>query len=412
MEIWTQFLEELKSELGEEVVRKWVPRLARFDAGNLFFEIRDSFQMHWFEEHIRPRLKAKLYQNGRPIKVHFITQTSAESNKNIRTPQPPSYAPDFLDPDMDLAHFILSEETQVPFELLSSNDPPCNPIYIYGQSGTGKTHLLMGAGRKWQSKGKKVFYVRAETFTNHVIQAIRMGHMREFRNQYRNIDILILDDIHIFAKKTATQEEFFHTFNTLHTSGRLVVLSASYAPSKLVDIEPRLISRFEWGISLKLQPGPLRQILEKKAALWHLPLSEEILSFLLTHFPQNPISALQTLALRAHREPLTIPLVQHLLKDLLAKEQLQAPTPEKIIQKIASHYGIKSEDILGKSQTREHAIPRQMAMFLCRTLLKLPFQKIGEIFDKNHSTVMSSVKQIHKGIEEKTTTIPPDFQIY
>src|SRR5690606_5537529 len=125
---------------------------------------------------------------------------------------------------------------------------------------------------------------RAETFTEHVVQAIRLGYMQDFRKVYREIDVLILDDIHIFSRKSATQEEFFHTFNTLHTLGRPILLSAHVSPQQLPEIEPRLISRFEWGLSIRLEKGDARAILEKKAALWKFPLSEELVQFLLSHF--------------------------------------------------------------------------------------------------------------------------------
>lgn len=264
----------------------------------------------------------------------------------------------------------------------------------------------MGAAIAMQKSGKRVFFVKAETFTGHVVQAIRLGQMQEFRKVYRDIDVLIIDDIHIFSRKNATQEEFFHTFNTLHTSGRLILISANVPPMQLSEIEPRLISRFEWGISLGLQKGEMKAILEKKTALWKLPCNEELIPFLLDKFPRNPILALQALALRSKGTHLTPLLAERLLKDLLAKEQENALTPEKIVKAIAAHYGITSEDLLGKSQMRECALPRFVAMYYCRERLKMPFQKIGELFGRDHSTVMSSVKQIQKAVEEKKETIP------
>jgi chromosomal replication initiator protein len=403
MEAWQRFLSQLEQELGPEVVRKWIPKLVRFDAANVYLEAADSFQISWFEEHVVPRLKGLFNNNQRPIKVHL----GSEKKTALKKEEAPrlSFSPDAVDPEMTLENFIPTAENLVPYKLLTENTP-FNPIYLYGPKGVGKTHLLMGAAIALQKSGKKVFFVRAETFTGHVVQAIRLGQMQEFRKVYRDIDVLIVDGIHIFSRKNATQEEFFHTFNTLHTSGRLILLSADVPPIQLSEIEPRLISRFEWGISLGLHAGDAKAILEKKASLWKIACSEELFHFLLTHFPQNAIMALQALVLRSKGAPLTPLLAERLLKDLLDKERENALTPEKIIKAIAIHYGITSEDLLGKSQMREYALPRQVAMYYCRDKLKMPFQKIGELFGRDHSTVMSSVKQVQKAIEENKDQIP------
>lgn len=403
MEAWQQFLSKLEQELGPEVVRKWIPKLIRFDAANIYLEAKDSFQISWFEEHVRPRLKGLLNNNQRLIKVHLDTE-----KKQPRKEEPSrvlSFSPDPIDPEMTLENFIPSVENLVVYKLLTENSP-FNPIYLYGPEGAGKTHLLMGAAIAMEKSGKRVFFVKAETFTEHVVQAIRLGQMQAFRKIYRDIDVLIIDDIHIFSRKNATQEEFFHTFNTLHTSGRLILLSANVPPAQLSEIEPRLISRFEWGIALGMQRGDLKAILEKKAALWKITISEEVMQWLLDQFPKNPLLALQALAFRSKGAPITCLLAERLLKDLLEKEKENVLTPEKIVKAIAAHYGITSEDLLGKSQMRECAFPRQVAMYFCREKLKLPFQKIASLFQRDHSTVMSSVKQIQKAIDEKTATLP------
>lgn len=400
MEAWQQFISQLEKELGTAAVQKWVPKLLRFDAANLYLEQPDSFQMAWFEEHVRPRLKGLLNNNGRPIKVHLEEVKKAAPKQE----EGPSLLlrPTPLDPELNFDNFIPSEKNLVVYKLLTEM-PPFNPIYIYGPPGSGKTHLLMSTAHMLQKQGKRVFFVRAETFTEHVVQAIRLGQMQNFRKVYRDIDVLIVDDIHILSKKLATQEEFFHTFNTLHTSGRLVLLSANTAPTQLSEIEERLISRFEWGISLGLSKPDMLPILEKKAALWQMKIDKSLLNFLIEKFPTSPIMALQALAFRAKGAPLTQTLTEQLLKDMTAKEEVNALTFERIVKTVAGHYGITSEDLLGKSQMREFAVARQVAMYYCREKLKLPYQKIGELFGRDHSTVMSSVKQIQKNIEEKKT---------
>ncbi len=396
MKEWEQFLTVLERELGAEVVHEWMPRMAKFDAGNLYLEARDSFQISWFEEHVRPRLKGFANNNQRPIKVHLGTEKkSAPVKEEVRIL---TFNPDPIDPEMSLGNFLPGEANRVAFQLLSENSP-FNPIYLFGPKGAGKTHLLMGAALEMRKKGKKVFFVRAETFTGHVVQAIRLGQMQSFRKVYRDIDALIIDDIHIFARKAATQEEFFHTFNTLHTLGRPIIISAEMAPMQLNEVEPRLISRFEWGISLGVHKGDMRAILEKKGALWKMDLTEVMIEWLLERFPKEPILPLQALAFRSKGEKITPLVAEKLLKDLLAKEAEQALNEEKIIKLVAAHYGITGEDLLGKSQMREFVLPRQIAMYLIRERLKWPFQKIGQLFARDHSTVMSSVKLVEKSRE-------------
>ena len=398
MKEWEQFLAQLGQELGPAVVQEWIPKMVRFDAGNVYLAECDSFQNSWFEEHVRPRLKGFVNHNQRPIKVHLGEIKRGEPKKEA--PRILSFAPDPIDPEMTLENFIPSPTNLVAHKVLTELNG-FNPIYLYGPKGVGKTHLLMGAALSLQKMGKRVLFVRAETFTGHVVQAIRLGQMQAFRRVYRDIDVLIIDDIDHFSRKAATQEEFFHTFNTLHTMGRPILLSANTAPAQLSEIEPRLISRFEWGISLELERSDISSILKKKAALWNMPLDEELKTFLLEKFPQDPILALQALVLRGKGAPVNCAMAERLLKDLLAKEQENALTPEKIIKAVARHYGITSDDLLGSSQMRGIALPRQMAMYLCRENLKMPFQTIGRLFDRNHSTVMGSVKQIQKAIAEK-----------
>lgn len=403
MEAWQNFLSVLEQDLGVEIVQKWIPRIVRFDAGNLYLEAQDSFQINWFEEHVRPRLKGLLNNNQRPIRVHLETLKKAPFKQE--EPKVLSFAPDPLDPEMTLEHFIPSPKNLIAHKLLQ-NSSPYNPIFLFGPKGSGKTHLLMAAAADLKKKGKRVFFVRAETFTEHVVQAIRLGQMQEFRKVYRDIEALIIDDIHIFSRKNATQEEFFHTFNTLHTSGKQILLSAHTPPMQLTEIEPRLISRFEWGISLGLEVEDQKAILEKKGELWKMGLKPEMVQYLLDTFPRNPLMALQALAFRSRGENVSIGVAAKLLKDLIEQEQSKVLNFDQVIKTVAGHYGIKSEDLLGKSQMREYALPRQVAMYFCREKLKLPFQKIGDLFGRDHSTVMSSVKQIQKSIDEKKIEPP------
>jgi chromosomal replication initiator protein len=434
MQAWEQFLLQQETELGAETVQKWLRslKIQRFDACNLYLEAKDSFQALWFEEDMRGKAQAKLVNgNNKRIKIHLsianITSGSKKNrnqalhNKEIKTPQFQLHF-DELDPLCLFQNFITSQENQLTHKFLcelaglspSTTTPlgTFNPIYLYGPTGSGKTHLLMSLAQNFRAHGFKSLYVRAELFTDHVVSAIRAGEMSTFRQAYRNADILLVDDVHVFSRKGATQEEFFHTFNTLHLQGKQIILSANCAPQELQLIEPRLVSRFEWGIVLTLKPvknEELINMLQVKAQALNFFLPTKIADFLVETFTSNPkalIKAFEALVLRLHLDShqsiqgLSIAATKTLLSDLLAEEQKAALSSTKILQAVAEHYGIRTEDILGKSQTRECTLPRQIAMHLCREKLKMPFMKIGDLFARDHSTVMASVKHIQKLLEK------------
>lgn len=441
MHAWEEFLKEQELALGYETTKKWLRSLtiAHFDACNLYLEAKDAFHVLWFEEHIRPKVRLQLVNNNNhPIKVHLtvggensLTQVNKnlnkkKKNKNNKTDsfaRTLDFSPDAIDPNANFENFLATDSNQVSFKLLSSlgnlqgqnNDAASvhlatfNPIYIYGGSGVGKTHLLMAVANSLLLSNLHVFYVRSETFTEHVVNAIRNGAMQDFRMAYRHVDVLIIDDVHLFARKSATQEEFFHTFNALHTSGKQVILSSNISPQLLEDIEPRLVSRFEWGITLhleKMQSSQLRQFLENCCSALKFPLKDEILDFLINQFsPSTKMirKALDTILLRSHSDArannpmnLTLNTVEDFLGPLIEEQQKTALNPNRIVQAVADFYDITSDDIFGKSQSHDCSMPRQVAMYLCRKELKMPFIKIGSVFSRDHSTVMSSVKQIEK----------------
>ncbi|MBI3901040.1 MAG: chromosomal replication initiation protein, partial [Chlamydiia bacterium] len=220
------------------------------------------------------------------------------------------------------------------------------------------------------------------------------------------------------------QEELFHTFNTLHLEGKQIILSGSLPPSELKFIEPRLVSRFEWGIVIPLQPPAkeqMREILLQKAQKVRFSLDEQMTGFLLDTFGASTktlIRALDALVLRTHlnqglgpsaTQPFTIKSMQHILKDLIQDEEKALLTPGKIIRTVSEYYGIRIDDILSKSQARECVLPRQIAMHLCRHQLNLPYMKIGDLFSRDHSTVMASIKQIQKALDAKNQEILGPF---
>ena len=445
MQLWHEFVATQEKELGKETVERWLRSLVikKFDACNVYLEAQNTFQTLWFEEHIRPRLRTFVNNNHKPIKVHLLLPGTLKiaPKKEQKKSDLPTFP--FLFEELDATctfdSFVTTAENVISFKVVQEAvsqlvkmrlntlslfqekketlHAQTNPIYLYGQEGTGKTHLLMSIAHKLRSVGYNALYIRAEAFTEHLVRAIRAGEMISFRSLYRRADILLIDDIHTFSRKTATQEEFFHTFNTLHTAGKQIIIAAQTSPQFLQFIEPRLISRFEWGIVLELHPlqnSDVISLLEKKALQLHLSLSRRVCEFLADSFSHNPkiaVQALHTIALRSHltsknkhlRVAFTIPVIKSLLTDLIEAEKKRALNVEKIIRNVASYHGITYEDIIGKSQARECVIPRQISMYLCRKHLKMPFVKIGDAFSRDHSTVMSAIDQLKKKLQENDT---------
>jgi len=435
MRAWHEFVKKQEKEFGEKTAARWLSslKITNFDACNLFLEAEDNFQALWFEEHIRPKLATFTNNNGSKIRVHLAISGATLGPAKSRAKKQFSTAPftisfEELDPAFSFSQFITGPQNFLAAKLLGnlaegltrgsplclSRDEP-NPIYIYGGHGTGKTHLLQAVASALRTK-YKVIYARAGLFTDHVVRAIRSAEMGQFRERYRKADILIIDDIHELAKRNATQEEFFHTFNTLHTAGRQIILSANTSPSGLEHIEPRLVSRFEWGVSLNLAPLEKKDTLAAvalRARFLHFPLSDvacEFLSSTFTSSLKTLMRALTALVFRANLAGIregTIPLarIKGLIADCIDEEKKTKITPDHIISLVAEQYGIPTEDLLGKSQVRANVTPRALSMYFCRTNLKLPFMAIGDIFCRDHSTVMSAIRSIEKEVQNPESAI-------
>lgn len=442
MQAWQNFLTYLRHDLGNEAIEKWLVPLKteHFDACNIYLKAQDAFQVDWFEEHIRPKIKKNLVNNNNhPIKVHLSiekeeTNNEVENSRHVRK-ETLIFSPDPIDPTATLDNFLVprSDNTtstnQIAYELLrelTQEKLPSgsfNPIFLHGGSATGKTHLLMATADAFQKLGKKVLYVRAETFTEHVVKAIRSGAMLEFRKNYRHVDMLIIDDIQVLARRGATQEELFHTFNALHTTGKQIIISSNCTAGLLPAIEPRLISRFEWGVSLRLEKlsrEQLHDLLRLRCDSLEFPLNDDIHHYLLKYFgtsPRSLLRALEALVLFVHLKHirssfyLSVNEVKEAVKPLIEEELKGTLDPQKIIAIVAEHYGMTSEEIVGKSQTQGCVTPRQIAMHLCREQLKVPYLKLGEIFHRDHSTVMSSIKLIQKKLEAQNRDLAATLSV-
>ncbi len=289
-----------------------------------------------------------------------------------------------------------------------------NPLFIYGESGLGKTHLLHAIGHYARSlyPGTRVRYVSSEEFTNEFINSIRDGKGDAFRKRYREMDILLVDDIQFLASKESTQEEFFHTFNTLHNANKQIVLSSDRPPKQLVTLEDRLRNRFEWGLITDVQPPELETriaILRKKAVQEQLNAPPEVLEFIASRISRN-IRELEGALIRVtafaslNRQPVDLQLTEIVLKDLIPGGEDAVPeiSGNAIMAETAAYFGLTVDDLCGSSRSRVLVTARQIAMYLCRELTDLSLPKIGALFGgRDHTTVMHADRKIRALMAER-----------
>lgn len=424
MKLWNDFVNERKKQFGSQTINKWLAtlKIKQFDACNLFLVASDSFQYNWVQEHI---IKAKfnlINNNGHKVKLHLEYQKSDTSNEKENSITQQDFVADKLLDHALFSEFIPTKQNEFAFRVITNacgfnpltnsineDTTPLdlNPIYIFGPPSSGKTHLLMAFARTLKLRNKKVRFVNGQTFTEHVVHAFRSSKMHPFRSAYRNVDALFIDNIEAIAGKAATQEEFFHTFNALHTQGTQLVLSSQFSPRFLENIEERLQSRFEWGVTLGLEKithgSVLTKILQKRAQLYQLSITKELEHFILRTFKsiQEITQAIDILSFQFQNK--TTPIEKHealnYLNFLIKKTKSQELSADQLINLAAHDFGLKKEDLINKSQLREFTIARQIAMFLLRKNMNLTFIKIAKLFNRDHSTVMSSIKKIQKGLE-------------
>lgn len=287
-----------------------------------------------------------------------------------------------------------------------------NPLFIWGDSGLGKTHLLHAVGHYTQRlfPGMRVRYVSTEEFTNDFINSLRDDRQVAFQRRYRDVDVLLVDDIQFLEGKEGTQEEFFHTFNTLHNSNKQIVVSSDRPPKGLRTLEERLRTRFEWGLITDIQPPELETriaILRKKAAQDRLNAPADVLEFIASRIERN-IRELEGALIRVtafaslNRQPVDLQLAEIVLRDLIPDSQTPEITPPTIMAVTAEFFGVTIDDLCGPGKTKALAQARQIAMYLCRELTDSSLPKIGQYFGgRDHTTVMYADKKIRKEMAER-----------
>lgn len=332
-------------------------------------------------------------------------------SQNLQTANMPASEDFNLNPKYVFSTFVIGNSNRLAHAAsLAVSEAPAqvyNPFFIYGGVGLGKTHLMHAIGHRIKENNPniKVVYISSEKFTNELINSIISGNPESFRQRYRNIDVLLVDDIQFLSKKEHTQEEFFHTFNTLHEANKQIIISSDRPPREIQTLEDRLRSRFEWGLITDIQPPDLETriaVLRKKAMMESLNVPNEVIVYIASRI-ENNIRELEGALIRViayaslNNQPIDIDLATEALKDIFPNGRPKQITIELIQDIVSGHFKIKLEDLSAKKRTRNVAYPRQIAMYLCRELTETSLPKIGEIFGgRDHTTVIHAHDKIDR----------------
>ncbi len=416
---WNSALSKIREKVGDGVFELWFKpmKLLQLKDKTASIEIPNRFFKDWVEDNY-PNLIGEMMEVylGHPVSVKFKIEAKEDGalkkidSKNESRRTRLANRGIYLNPKYTFDSFVVGTSNQFAHAAAKKicDGPGCiyNPLFIYGGVGLGKTHLINAIGNEIVDRfpNKVVYYVSAEQFTNEVISSIRHEKMGEFKEKYRNADILLVDDIQFIAGKTATQEEFFHTFNSLYARQSQIVISSDRAPMDISDITDRLRSRFGMGLIADIQCPEVETkvaILYKKAEAERLVVPEDVAFFIASRVKSN-IRDLEgcLIKLGAHSSltgmPIDLKLAQTVLKDLISEED-KPLTVDGIIKAVSDYFGVKPVDIKGKKRTKEIANARQIAMYVVKQLTPLSLSDIGRAFGgKDHATVIYSCKQIEE----------------
>ncbi|HEX9982819.1 MAG TPA: chromosomal replication initiator protein DnaA [Thermoanaerobaculia bacterium] len=420
MNIWHQVLGRLEQVIDTTEYESWLAPTRLVAQKGDTIDIRVPSQR--FVEEIRERYGVHIRSilneiSPERIQVHFVVEGVGLDDELI-APAPIITADipvAVFNPRYRFDSFVIGNSNQLAYAASKSvaENPSgsFNPLFIYGGAGLGKTHLIQAIGQQIRESraNVKVLYMSADTFVTELITSIRYDRMGPFREKYRSLDALLLDDIQFIAGKERTQEEFFHTFNALYESQKQIVFTSDRPPKEIPTLEERLRSRFEWGLTADIQAPDLETkvaILRKKAEDKHIDLPNEVALFIAERVRSNirelegHLNRVIAYASLAGTRLISIDLTKEALRDVLSKEN-KPITPTEILRIVSAHYGLKVGDIKSKSNAKTIAFPRQVAMFICKELTDLSYPEIGKIFNnKHHSTVMYSVQRITELMEQ------------
>ncbi len=430
-QIWAKACEYLSSAISADIYNRWIGVIAATGddkAGQLTLTVPNGFYQDWLEEHYLPLIRKALgisdldhlaivfMVDGSRQAAETTDKAGEEKEKPAKARIVKSYnAGAALNPRHTFDNFVVGpSNTFAHAAALAVVDSPgraYNPLFIHGGTGLGKTHLIQAMGQALLQRGKgTVCYTTCETFTNEFIQAVQQHEISGFRKKYRHIDLLLIDDVHFLASKEGIQEEFFHTFNSLHQNQKQIVMTSDRPIGEIANLQKRLVSRFEWGLVTEMEMVDLETrvaILRRKREELRLQLEDPALFFIAQHVKSN-IRKLEGALLRAAsyasltRKPLTAESLEYLLRDTIEQENQNALTIEGIQRMVAEYYDIRLGDMTSKQRPQNIAFPRQVAMYLCREMTDQSLPAIGNSFGRNHATVIHA----HRTVGGKMKTDP------
>ncbi len=421
--LWDKTLDIIKSELSEVSFNTWIKSCEpmSISSDTIKISVPNSFTQDILDKRYKDlvvnSIKAvcsKLYT------IEFIIMSDAYDNDENNTPKVSKSIvvndamSSILNPKYTFKSFVIGNSNRfahaASLAVAESPAKAYNPLFIYGGVGLGKTHLMHAIGHYIlaSNPSAKVVYVSSEKFTNELINAIKDDKNEEFRNKYRNVDILLIDDIQFIAGKERTQEEFFHTFNALHDANKQIILSSDRPPKEIPTLEDRLRSRFEWGLIADIQVPDFETrmaILKKKADVENLNVANEVMGYIATKIKSN-IRELEGALIRiiaysslTNRE-VTVDLATEALKDIISKKQGKHVTIDSIQDIVSSYFNLRVEELTSQRRTRNVAYPRQIAMYLSRKLTDMSLPKIGEEFGgRDHTTVIHAYEKISSNLK-------------
>ena len=419
-ESWEGALRHLRERVGKQNFETWIRpiRVQEWDGEKITLEVPNKFFRDWLVEHflgvIQETLSSVTHSNVKALVTVNQRLQPIPAEKRVEQEKGKPKRINNLIPKYTFDNFIVGGSNQFSHaaSLAVANQPGehYNPLFIYGGVGLGKTHLINAIGHRIVEKRPtlKVIYLSSETFMNELIASLRRDKMDEFKIRFRNIDVLILDDVQFIAGKERTQEEFFHTFNSLYETHKQIVITSDKFPKEIPGLEDRLRNRFEWGLIADIQPPDMETrvaILQKKAEVEGVMLPHEVAIFLATHIDSNvrelegSLTRLGAFA-SLTKTPVTVDLAKEVLQNTL-KGAHREVTIESIQKAICDYFKLKLGDLKAKRRTKNVALPRQVAMYLCRKYTSTSFPVIGDKFGgRDHSTVIHASKTIEKRLKE------------
>jgi chromosomal replication initiator protein len=434
-EIWERLLTRARQVLPEQTFRTWLEPAepTTFHDGLLTVVVPDQFSADWNDsKHTELLASFAPVAVGHPVRIQFrISEERAKraqldifvqqpAQQVTPTPQQKSAISAPLNPRYTFEQFVIGKSNDVAAAAsqaaAQAPGKVYNPLFIYGETGLGKTHLMQAIAHELlrRTPSLRLAFVGTEQFTNDFVSAIQGGQMHDFRRRYREIDLLLVDDVQFLKGKESTQEEFFHTFNAIYEAGRQIVLTSDRPPKEIPGLESRLVSRFEWGMVANVDSPDLEHriaILKKKASLDHLELTipDEVIEFIAQHVKssvrelEGSIIKLLAYASLKHRE-ISVELAREALRDKLRSSAATSDFPDvpptsitvaTIQQVVAREWGVTPDGLRSKTRTKQLTVPRQVAMHLCRELLALQLVEIGNAFGgRDHSTVIHSLDKV------------------